>query len=602
MKGTSSMNWLKNLKIIQKLLVLISLCAVFIGIVGFVGFHFIKKGSDVTASMYNDNLIPIQLLNENRALIWKVKGNLLDATINTSESAKNIEEVDKAMKSMQENVDIFSKTKLDAEEVKFVEELDSDLSKLRGYIEEIQVAIKNGKYKLAKETLFEHEKDLDEINQMLVSISDQNEKDAQAMDAQSDKDAVMATTIIISAIILAILTAVSIGLVIANMIAKPVNQVVGNLKEVAQGNLRVKNVENDAKDEIGILAQALNATVDTLKGLVGAVAQSAENISANSEEMSASSGQAAQGAQQTANSTTQLAQGAQQIATSTTQLAQGAQEISRNVEQGAANINKMNKAVQGVSEEAKVVAKLGNDTETNANIGAEHVKKAVNKIESIKKVSEDISVNISELGKLSSDIEQIVDLIKNIAGQTNLLTLNAAIEAARAGEHGKGFAVVADEVKKLAGQSAGATEKITSMIKEIQNKTNIAVTTMGKATTEVEEGVLVVNDAGKALENIITQVKAANVKIQGITNEIDGVAKNSEEMVKMIENISAITEETAASAEEISSIAEETAASTEEISSITEEQTASLEEISASTQTLAAVAETLTKQVSVFKI
>jgi len=248
----------------------------------------------------------------------------------------------------------------------------------------------------------------------------------------------------------------------------------------------------------------------------------------------------------------------------------------------------MNKAVQGVSEEAKVVAKIGNDTETDANTGAEHVKKAVNKIESIKKVSEDISVNISELGKLSSEIEQIVDLIKNIAGQTNLLALNAAIEAARAGEHGKGFAVVADEVKKLAGQSAGATEKITSMIKEIQNKTNIAVTTMGKATTEVEEGVLVVNDAGKALENIISQVKTTNTKIQGITREIDGVAKTSEDMVKMIENISAITEETAASAEEISSI--------------TEEQTASLEEISASAQTLAAVAETLTKQVSVFKI
>jgi len=333
-------------------------------------------------------------------------------------------------------------------------------------------------------------------------------------------------------------------------------------------------VKVDAKDEIGILAQALNATVETLKGLVGTINQSAEDIAASSEEMSASSEQTALGAQQTANSTTQLAQ--------------GAQEISRNVEQGAANINKMNKAVQGVSEEAKVVAKLGNDTETNANIGAEHVKKAVNKIDSIKKVSGDISINIFELGKLSSEIEQIVDLIKNIAGQTNLLALNAAIEAARAGEHGKGFAVVADEVKKLAGQSAGATEKITLMIKEIQNKTQIAVSTMDKATNEVEEGVFVINDAGKALENIITQVKSANVKIQGITKEIDGVAKTSEEMVKMIENISAITEETAASAEEISSI--------------TEEQTASLEEISASSQTLAGVAEKLTRQVSVFKI
>ena len=184
--------------------------------------------------------------------------------------------------------------------------------------------------------------------------------------------------------------------------------------------------------------------------------------------------------------------------------------------------------IQNISEEAVSIAKLGNDTENNANAGKEHVKKAVNKIESIRIVSGEISGTIGELGTLSSQIESIVDLIKNISGQTNLLALNAAIEAARAGEHGKGFAVVADEVKKLAGQSGEATDKITSMIKEIQSKTHIAVTSMDKASNEVDEGVTVINDAGKALENIIDQVKQANSKIQGINKEIDGVAKSSD--------------------------------------------------------------------------
>ena len=357
-------------------------------------------------------------------------------------------------------------------------------------------------------------------------------------------------------------------------ISDPIENITKITRRLAENDLTVEIPEDINKTEIGELNRSFMKFVENLSSLIKQVVDSTQDISASSEEMSASSEQTAQGAQQTASSTTQLAQ--------------GAQEISRNVEQGASNLNKMNKTVQDVLEEAKLVSKLGNDAETNANIGAEHIKKAVNKINSIKKVSEDISVNISELGQLSSDIEQIVDLIKNIAGQTNLLALNAAIEAARAGEHGKGFAVVADEVKKLAGQSAGATEKITSMIKEIQHKTQVAVSTMGKTTQEVEEGVFVVNDAGTALETIIIQVKAANVKIQGITKEIDGVAKTSEEMVQMIENISAITEETAASAEEISSI--------------TEEQTASMEEISASSQTLAGVAEVLAKQVAVFKI
>jgi len=392
-------------------------------------------------------------------------------------------------------------------------------------------------------------------------------------DIQNEINEIIIKNLVLNIFLLLLITVIGNN-TIGKSIVKPIEKLINLSLQLAENNLAVKIPEDTNKTEIGELNRSFKKFVENFSGLIKQVVDSTEDISASAEEMSASSEQTAQGAQQTA--------------TSTAQLAQGAQEISRNVEQGAVNINKMNKAIQGVSEEAKQVAQLGNDSEANANEGAEYVKKAVNKIDSIKKVSEDISVNISELGKLSSEIEQIVDLIKNIAGQTNLLALNAAIEAARAGEHGKGFAVVADEVKKLAGQSAGATEKITTMIKEIQNKTNIAVTTMNKATTEVEEGVFVINDAGKALESIIMQAKSANIKIQGITKEIDGVARNSEDMVKMIENISAITEETAASAEEISSI--------------TEEQTASLEEISASAQTLAKIAEKLTGQVSVFKI
>jgi len=360
-----------------------------------------------------------------------------------------------------------------------------------------------------------------------------------------------------------------------NRILNPLKIVDKALISVSEGNLTAKINESDlSNDEIGNLGHTLNLTVNKLRDLIGSVTKSVEDISASSQEMSASADQTAQGAQQTANSTQQLAQ--------------GAQNISFNVDMGATAVNKMNDVIKEISEQAKIVAKLGNNSETNANEGNHHVKKAVGKIDNIKTVVGEISVTISELGKLSSSIEQIVDLIKNIAGQTNLLALNAAIEAARAGEHGKGFAVVADEVKKLATQSAQATDNITEMIKEIQNKTGVAVRTMEKTTQEVDEGVTVVNEAGRALESIIDQVKAANIKIQDITKQIEGVSVNSQEVVSMIENVSAVTEETASSAEEISSI--------------TEEQTASLEEISASSQSLAKIAESLNKQVSIFKL
>ncbi|MFH0703097.1 MAG: methyl-accepting chemotaxis protein, partial [bacterium] len=181
--------------------------------------------------------------------------------------------------------------------------------------------------------------------------------------------------------------------------------------------------------------------------------------------------------------------------------------------------------------------------------------------------------------------------------------------------HGKGFAVVAEEVKKLAGQSVQATDKITAMIKEIQNKTKIAVSAMGDGVKEVDEGVITIEDVGHSLEQILQAAKITSNHIQEVSNEVNNLAKNSDNAVKMMNNISSITqeitantedissitEESAASAEEISSITQESAASAEEISSITEEQTASVEEISASAQSLAKIAENLQKFVAVFK-
>ncbi len=566
-----------DLKTIQKVSLLVGLMAIFMIVVGLTGFVFLNGLSKKFDYLYEKNLTNVNLFNNLSTTFERNKLALLRIMHHKTPAEKNedLANIKNMKKINDELMDKISKLDMsDFEKQKFDEnmKLTAEIRIYRAKL--LKLAMDNQEtaaYKVYDENL---EGLYDKRGAVLDEIIKYNMEEAEAFDKKVIQETNNAYIIMIFTVIAALVLSIFFARFISYRIQQLLDVLAHKMEEVANGNLKVEKFCHVSKSDVGILCGSFDIMLQNLIKLVSEVRVTSEDIAASSQQMSASSDQTAQGAQQTA--------------TSTTQLAQGAQEISHNIEQGSVNISKLNNVIQGISEEAKNVVKLGNDTEINANIGADQVKNAVNKMDSIKQSSGNISVNIFELGKLSSEIETIVDLIKNIAGQTNLLALNAAIEAARAGEHGKGFAVVADEVKKLAGQSASATEKITSMIKEIQNKTHVAVSAMDKATQEVEEGVLVINDAGKALENIITQVKSANVKIQDITKEIDGVAKNSEEIVLMIENVSAVTEQTAASAEEISSI--------------TEEQTATIQEISASSNALARIAEKLNGQVSVFKI
>ncbi len=343
--------------------------------------------------------------------------------------------------------------------------------------------------------------------------------------------------------------------------------------KVAEGDLTVK-IEVDTKDEMLDLAGTLNHIFNSLRTVVGQVGVSIENVTCGTKEMNMA--------------VEQTAEGTQQVAKSVSQLATGAQDQVVNVSGSLDHIHKISKVVQEISENSHKTVELSKATEQNAVEGRKQAEVAVGKINQIKQTASEVAISINDLGKLSVDIEQIVDLIKGIAGQTNLLALNAAIEAARAGEHGKGFAVVADEVKKLAEQSAKATDEITNMIKQIQTKTKNAVISMNEAVHEVGEGVVIVEKTGITLDEILQAAELTGVQVEEISTKVSGLATNSDNVVRMMENIT--------------SIAEGSSALAEEISAITEEQTAAIEEISANSNELARVAENLKSQISIFKV
>ena len=449
-----------------------------------------------------------------------------------------------------------------------------------------------------------------------------NQKDMLAV-----KNSTMTLFIVLS--VVSILLSAGIGIVFARRISKPIVELTGLSEKIADGDLTVDKVNVKTKDEIGRLGNAFNKMLDNMRQLIDQALTSARKVAATSQQLSASVEEAAASNQQVSGVVEELARGnvqqnesvnetvniVGQLANSIEQIANGAREQAANVEQTTEMVNQMIKGIEEVTLNAQQISEAARQTSEAANKGGEAVEKTVAGMQTIKQTVFDSANKIKELGEQSKQIGEIIEVIDDIAEQTNLLALNAAIEAARAGEHGKGFAVVADEVRKLAERSGKATKEIASLIESIQKGTNNAVEAMEVGTREVEQGSVLADGAGAALKEIVTTIRAANEQTASITAATEQILASSNEVAKAIDNVAAVTEENTAATEEmaagssrvktsvdsIAAVARESAKSAKEVSAATENMNASTEEIAASAQALANMAQELQTVISKFR-
>ncbi|MGE5403036.1 MAG: methyl-accepting chemotaxis protein [Ignavibacteriales bacterium] len=306
------------------------------------------------------------------------------------------------------------------------------------------------------------------------------------------------------------------------------NKMLQAIERLSGGDLTV-SLKAERNDDVGRLFNGFNKAISQIR-------QMFENIM---EAVSAT------------------ASASNEISSSTEEMAAGASQQSMQAGEVAGAVEEMTRTIFANTENARIAAESAKENGKNAKQGGNIVIETINGMNRIAEVVLSAATTVEQLGASSNQIGEIIQVIDDIADQTNLLALNAAIEAARAGEQGRGFAVVADEVRKLAERTTKATKEIADMIKKIQNDTILAVNSIKQGTNEVEKGKHLAEKAGESLSEIIQGTEKGAELIKQLAEASEQQASTSEEMSKNIEGISTTIQQSSSGIREIARASED---------------------------------------------
>ncbi len=368
----------------------------------------------------------------------------------------------------------------------------------------------------------------DQVNAVLNRLLDINNKMALATNQQAADQYDLAFELVVILLILATALTMLFAWLLTRSITQPIAQALDAAEEIAEGNL-TRPIKVEGNDEAGRLLLAMAKMQDNLKDTL----------------------------QRISGSATQLASAAEELNAVTDESARGLTQQNNEIEQAATAVNEKTSAVEEVARNAVSTSEASKNATSSAGDGRDLVQETVSAIE---RMSSDVQATATLIGNLaeeSRDIGKVLDVIRGLADQTNLLALNAAIEAARAGEAGRGFAVVADEVRALAHRTQQSTSEIERMIGSIQAGTEHAVDSMRNSTERAESTLNIAKGAGMSLDTINTAIVEINERNLVIASAAEEQAQVAREVDRNLVNIRDLSVQSATGASQTSAASSE---------------------------------------------
>lgn len=541
---------MNGLQIKQKMFIGILVPLSMLLVIGFIAINMMGKIESGVERIYNDRVVP---LDDLKVIADKYAVDVIDAVNKANagglSASQTIDALESARSMVNQHWQKYLATELTREESQLAQQAEHLFSPANQQIEQLISRLRLVNGNIAHQL----NADILPLYQAVDPISGKISEliALQIQIAGQEKDAVnemYQSSISIFAVLagFAMLISIGIGLWVNRSVMAPISDIVTKLKTIHQdSDLTVKfKMFND--DELGQISTSLTQVIEHLRGILNSIAEAATTVNDSANDLS--------GFTQATNKRMQQQQA--------------------ETEQTATAMNEMTATVAEVAQSAAAAADSAKDADTYAANGNHIVMQSIN---SMSQLSDQIQKTAQVIGVLSNEsqnIGRVLDVIKSIAEQTNLLALNAAIEAARAGEQGRGFAVVADEVRTLAQRTQKSTQEIEAMIATLQLGVKEAVNAMELGINQVDDANDKANQAGQALKEIVTSV----------------------------DSITELNTHIATAAEEQSSVAESINRSIIAISDIAEHSTTSAAELSESVINLTKLASSMRNQVSAFRL